>query len=181
MNKNTHSKTSLFLMEIIIVIMFFSLSSAVCLKLFVSAHLLAQRDHNLNHAIMWSQNFSEIFSGCNGKIMMIKNQYPEAFISQITDSETDGTIILYFDDKWEQIDTSLSSASYEAIITITKDTAQSIYSDINDYSVPLKGNAIKGDIAILDVRTRAEGYSQIPDDDENVIVRHQIDCYIGED
>ncbi len=180
MNQNTHSKTSLFLMEIIIAILFFSLSSAVCLRLFVAAHLLAQKDQNLNHAIMWSQNFSESFAGCSGKLLMIKNQYPNAYLTQ-SEEKTNGTIILYFDEKWEQLDTALTNASYEAILTITKDSADRIYADVNDYGISLKGDALKGDIAILDVRERAEGFSQIPDDDDYIIIRNSVDYYLGEE
>ena len=56
------SKNSLFLMELILSILFFTLTAAVCLQLFVKAHVLSQDTINLNHAVTQAQNFAEIFS-----------------------------------------------------------------------------------------------------------------------
>lgn len=60
------SKSSLFLMELIIVVLFFALTSAVCLQVFVKAHSVEQETKNINHAIMWGDNLSEIFYEYNG-------------------------------------------------------------------------------------------------------------------
>ncbi|MBQ6415183.1 MAG: hypothetical protein IJJ65_02920, partial [Butyrivibrio sp.] len=68
MNTQENSRTSLFLMELIIVILFFALASAICLRLFAGAHLMAENDRNLNHALIWSQNLSESFYGSKGRI-----------------------------------------------------------------------------------------------------------------
>ena len=56
-----NSRSSLFLMELVIVILFFSLSSAVCVKLFVKAHQMDQNTVNMNHAMIWIQNYAEQF------------------------------------------------------------------------------------------------------------------------
>jgi len=55
------SKSSLFLMELIIVVLFFALTSAVCLQVFVKAHTVDRETKNINHAVMWGDNLSEIF------------------------------------------------------------------------------------------------------------------------
>ena len=57
------SKSSLFLMELIIAILFFSLASAVCIQLFVKSHLLGKTTTEANHALLMCQNFSEIYLG----------------------------------------------------------------------------------------------------------------------
>lgn len=44
------SRSSLFLMELIIVILFFSIGSAVCIQAFVKAHLLSQSARDLSFA-----------------------------------------------------------------------------------------------------------------------------------
>ena len=180
MNSQENSRTSLFLMELIIVILFFALASAVCLRLFSGAYLLAEKDRNLNHALIWSQNFSESFYGCNGRILQMHNQYPDAFVS-VSDNETDGSIVLFFDEDWNQIDNSLEVASYEAVIVIKKDTAENVYSDVNKYGVELAGNAMTGRIAILDLRGQADTYLDFPTDDKLIIYTSDIDAYIGED
>ncbi len=166
-------------MEIIIAIFFFSVASAVCLRLFASAHTMSEGDKDLNNALMWSQNLSESFYGCNGNLLQVKNLYPNAFLSQ-GEKETDGTIILFFDENWEEIDNALSSASYEAIIVIRGDTAENIYSDVNEYGVSLKGQAIEGTVAILDIRQKSEGFMEIPEDDSYTIFSNKVDVYRGE-
>lgn len=55
------SKSSLFLMELIIVIFFFSLTSAVCLEIFVKAHLVGENTKDLNNAVLYAENAGELF------------------------------------------------------------------------------------------------------------------------
>lgn len=66
--KNKASKSGLFLMELILSILFFSLSSAICVQLFVKSHLISQKSVSLNHAIELCQNVAEAFYGCNGNV-----------------------------------------------------------------------------------------------------------------
>lgn len=88
-----NSRSSLFLMELVIVILFFSLASAVCVRLFVKAHQMDQNTVNLNHAMMWIQNYAEEF-----------RSYP--FVT----SET-----IFFDKDWNACENS-SSALYSVSI-----------------------------------------------------------------
>lgn len=66
--KNKSSKSGLFLMELILSILFFSISSAVCIQLFVKSHLISQQSVDLNNAIEWCQNIAEAFYGTNGNM-----------------------------------------------------------------------------------------------------------------
>ena len=66
-NRNT-SRTGLFLMELILAILFFSLSGSVCVQLFIQAHTLSNNSVVLNHSILQAQNIAETFYGCNGDI-----------------------------------------------------------------------------------------------------------------
>ena len=75
MSTQNNSRTSLFLMELIIVILFFAIASAICLRLFVGAHLLSEKDKDLSHALVWAQNLSEGFYGCEGRILQMKNLF----------------------------------------------------------------------------------------------------------
>lgn len=71
-NRNT-SRTGLFLMELILAILFFSLSGSVCVQLFIQAHTISNDSVVLNHSILQAQNIAETFYGCNGDVdeMMI--------------------------------------------------------------------------------------------------------------
>lgn len=64
--KGTPAKrSSLFLLELIIAILFFSLTSAVCVQIFVRAHLISRQTQELNTALEKVSGFSEVFS-CRG-------------------------------------------------------------------------------------------------------------------
>lgn len=57
--KSSHS--SLFLMELILSILFFSIAGAACIQLFVKAHVLGQGTREQNQAVIWSQNLSSLW------------------------------------------------------------------------------------------------------------------------
>ena len=60
--KGTSAKrSSLFLLELIIAILFFSLTSAVCVQIFVRAHLISRQTQELNTALEKVSGFSEVF------------------------------------------------------------------------------------------------------------------------
>ena len=55
---NNSSKSSLFLIELILAIFFFIIAMAVCLQLFVKAHTLSNDTISMNHAVLWTQNIN---------------------------------------------------------------------------------------------------------------------------
>ena len=179
MSTQENSRTSLFLMELIIVILFFAIASAICLRLFVGAHLLSEKDKNLSHALVWAQDLSESFYGCEGRILHMKNLYKEAYLA-MEDNETDGSLVLFFDDNWKEIDNSLSDASFEAVVEVKKDLAENVYRDVNEYDVALIGNAITGKITVIDLRGATDTYISAPSNRDIIIFENSVDTYIGE-
>lgn len=67
-----HSKSSLFLMELIIALLFFSLASTVCIRLFVNAHSLSAQTVDQNYAVNYAQNMAEAFIGCDGDLQSLQ-------------------------------------------------------------------------------------------------------------
>ncbi|MCR5117669.1 MAG: hypothetical protein K6A97_09205 [Lachnospiraceae bacterium] len=55
------SKTALFLMEMIVIMFFFSLTAAVCIRVFVKAHLVGRDTKELNNAVLIAENAGELF------------------------------------------------------------------------------------------------------------------------
>ena len=174
MNKQRGSNLSLFLMELIVAILFFSLSAAVCVRLFTGAHLMAERTENLSSSVIWSQNLSESFTAMKGDLEKISLLYPDAYL-------TEDTLILFFDDNWETVDETLSDASYEAILKVKIDSARNVYSDVTDYGVALKGDALIGRIAVLDIRRESDVLMDIPDDTSMVLLSNNVDLYLGKE
>ena len=75
-----HSKSGLFLMELIIALLFFSLASTVCVRLFVKSATLSQDTVDLTYAISQAQNLAECYSSCDGDIVQVHFLFPESEI-----------------------------------------------------------------------------------------------------
>ena len=54
------SRTALFLMEMIVIMFFFSLTAAVCIRVFVKAHLVGRDTKDLNNAVLIAENAGEL-------------------------------------------------------------------------------------------------------------------------
>ena len=172
MDKQRGSKLSLFLMELIVAILFFSLSAAVCVRLFTNAHLMAERTENLSNAVIWSQNLSETFTAKKGNLTEIADLYPDSYFSE-------DTLILFFNEDWKEVDESLSQASYEVVLKVRKDLASNVYQDVTDYNIDYEGDAMVGNIAVMDIRGGGDVLMEIPSDDSQILYKTDVDFYIG--
>lgn len=63
-----NSKSGLFLMEMIIVILFFSICSAVCVSIFAKARIMADDSRDLNNAVIRSSNIAEVYKAASGEL-----------------------------------------------------------------------------------------------------------------
>lgn len=79
--KNRARSSSLFLMELILAILFFSITSAVCVQFFVKSHLLSQDSQILTQAVNECSAAAEICSTSDSSeeaIDMLGRLYPDA-------------------------------------------------------------------------------------------------------
>ena len=88
---HTHSKSSLFLIELIVSLCFFSLASVVCVRLFVYAHKVSTESRRETLAIQMSQNAAECFIAADGDeeefrrlFAMTLPQDPDDIITEFT-------------------------------------------------------------------------------------------------
>lgn len=63
--RNRANTSSLFLLELILAILFFSVASAVCVQIFVKSHLLSKDARILNFAVNEVSNAAELISSLN--------------------------------------------------------------------------------------------------------------------
>lgn len=136
MNSTSNTRTSLFLMELIISVLFLSLSGAVCVQMFVKAHLTGKKSVDTNNAVIWTQNLSESFQGVDGDIDRLFDLYDTLCVrvDPVDDSDNEGTLILFMDSDWNSIeypasDLSGVSASFEVFIRIRRISAYDLYKD----------------------------------------------------
>ena len=182
MDQRSNSRLSLFLMELIVALMFFSLSAAVCVRLFASAHLMSESTENLSGATIWTQNLAEAFEGKKGRLLDMAELYPGATISYDTadSTQSDGSLVLFFDDRWERINV-LADASYVASIAITTEDASEVYADVNDYGTTITGKAAVGKITVLDIRGLENFSPEMTVDQDHIIMSVSVDTYLGKE
>ena len=108
----SRSKSGLFLMELIIAIAFFAVSSAVCVQLFAMAHNLSSRSVGMQMAVMNAQSAAESFKLTGGDI--------DSMTYVLQASVIDGRIVAGFDENWNM---ASSDVRFEMIIETDTSTA----------------------------------------------------------
>lgn len=89
------SKSNLFLMELIILILFFSIASAICVRLFVSAHLDSLESAALNRAVLAAQSAVEVYKNADDP--------GEAFSAQLNAAAEGGGFVVRYDAEWQPL------------------------------------------------------------------------------
>ena len=102
-------------MELIITILLFAACGAVCMRLFVSAHVMTMDTVELNRSVSIAQGFAEVMRGTDGDMQSVLEHYPDA----ITGGE--GFFEVYYDKNFEPCD--YENASYVGDVTMTPNGA----------------------------------------------------------
>lgn len=103
-------KSSLFLMELIIVLFFFALCAAVCVNIFAKAKLINDKSYELNKSIVAAQNAAECFKAANSDIITLANL--------LNGTAEDNVVKIGYDENWQN--TNLINAIYMMSINIQK-------------------------------------------------------------
>ncbi|MCI6859017.1 MAG: hypothetical protein MR867_06965 [Eubacterium sp.] len=77
MRRVKHSRSGLFLIELVLCILFFSLTAAVCIRVFVRSHEISAHAQNLYQAQTEAANVAEIFEGSDSFLGDLKKYYPD--------------------------------------------------------------------------------------------------------
>lgn len=132
------SKSSLFLMELIIAVLFFALASSICTQLFVKAHTINRDSTALNHSVQISQNLSESFYACDGDFSAIANLFAdELIISENSPKE----FLLAYDSQFHPLSVNNQNALADAaacrylVSFVITDSSPYIIADIHTYDI----------------------------------------------
>lgn len=85
--RNRANLSSLFLLELILAILFFSIASAVCVQFFVKSHLLSQDARKLNISVNEVSSAAELIQvspDAPSAIDLIHTEYPDSEISDVS-------------------------------------------------------------------------------------------------
>lgn len=128
-----HSKSGLFLMEMLIAILFFSIASCVSVQLFVKSKLISQESVNNNKSVIWVQNLAESYSATNGNFKLMSEMLGGLYLADTSDEENEipKGVSLLFDKDWNLIDSSEYSNAgtrsfYYAIVSDITDTSNDL-------------------------------------------------------
>lgn len=92
---NTRSKSGLFMIELVIVIVIFSILSAECLKVFFHSRQIADQSQNLSRSTLAVQSVADCYKSANGDLKQVTE-----IMGGVLDGEK---LTLYFSPKWEQV------------------------------------------------------------------------------
>ena len=116
----TNSKTSLFLMELIIVILFFSIAAVVCVQLFVNAYSTNEATKRTTQGTIIVQDLAEQFLGCDGDLNAVSALY-DADKTYTTTDISQGTLKIGYNSSWNEVAADKGPA-YMAGITVRDDS-----------------------------------------------------------
>lgn len=146
MNKYRHPKSSLFLMEIMINILFFAVLVTICLQLFFKAHNLSEDTTSLHRAVTACTSIAEVYQSNHDGKEVIMTMYPDAIA-------LNNTILIYFDENYLPCNEAFStyravldhSNSPDASITFyVQESSEILYSLAVSSYMPCTLNALKG-------------------------------------
>lgn len=92
----THSKSSLFLMEMILAVLILVLAGTACVQVFAAARMQRQKARELNHIQELTTSIGEVLEGWDGNLSSFVKILPPASGS----SETSWKLEYFYDNNW---------------------------------------------------------------------------------
>ena len=93
MDKQPARRSGLFLMELMIAILFFTLASTICVRFFVKSHTLNTDSSNLSHAVNTATSTAEVFRTSEEPLKTLTELFPYG-------EATDESYCVYYDSNW---------------------------------------------------------------------------------
>ena len=109
---------NLFFIELIIILLFFSISGAVVLKLFASADIIEEKSFLTGHAVMNVQSLSEIYAGTGD----MRRASDELFGSGWYTEDPDGVITICLDNEMKPLLTEDARRNYGRVNIVLDET-----------------------------------------------------------
>ena len=108
--EQTHSKSHLFLIEMIIIILFLSIASALCVRVFVASHKKSVGAEELSRAKELAGGVADIIRGSGeDDTVDLASYYPQG-------TPTEKGMLLYYDEDWAACDSEKQVYSMEIVI-----------------------------------------------------------------
>ena len=110
--RNRARSSSLFLLELIIAILFFSVASAVCVQFFVKSHTMSGQAQEMNFAANECSSVAEIVQASESEkeiVSQVRSIYPDVVVN----TKGESTILnIFFDDSFNAASSSEADTAY---------------------------------------------------------------------
>ena len=128
MNNRSGSKSTLFLMEQLIVILIFSFCAAVCVKIFVVSYIMVSESNDMTNALRIAQSGAECYKAYSGDA-------EQAAKALGGGTAKDNAILVYYDKNWrvcEESDAAYTLKFAEGTGQYTENASERLlFSDIS--------------------------------------------------
>lgn len=102
MNRSSNSHSSLFLMEMMVAIMLFSLASAVCLRMFATCRQIGEDTRDLNMAVYQAGNAAELLRNSLKSSDGEGTAFPGCLLAEYPQAAAAGSeVFVYYDADWK--------------------------------------------------------------------------------
>ncbi len=136
-------RSSLFLLELIIAILFFSLAATVCVRFFVESHTLERQSVDLGRSVSVAASVAEILRSTDDFYPYLQDQFPQGEAGE-------NSFVIGFDTEWNPclardcvyrvlLQTETQNAFLQGQILVTK-------GDISLYTLTVEKYLLKEDI-----------------------------------
>lgn len=113
----THSKSGLFLMEMILSLLILSLTAASCIQVFAAARTARIKAREWNHIQELTTSAGEILEGTDGS--------RESFLALMPGgTDTDGSLLYTYDSKWQACDPADGAYCFSVTLSVTEKEKQ---------------------------------------------------------
>ena len=102
MKQQNHKRSGIFLLEIMIAILFFALTGAVCLRTFVKAHTLSTQATETEQALSRLEDVAGLLNTIDAAELKDEKTFSETLESEFPACEMDGrNAVIYYDTDWK--------------------------------------------------------------------------------
>lgn len=88
----THSKTPLFLMELVSMLLFFAFSAVICLQIFTEAREISEKSRRMDYALLEGQRVAEYWKETQGDL--------EKMAEQLDGIVQGNDLFIFYDETW---------------------------------------------------------------------------------
>lgn len=151
------NRSSLFLIEVIIAVFFFTITAVICIRIFVKSHIISNNSTIVTNGYIEAENMASVFFNSGANVDLITTYYSEYALILSQEGNYTGTILICYDNDFnpiahpaDNIDNTIESSAYELVLVQSLNNAADEFADCSSYEK--NGYACSATIYFFDVK-----------------------------